>query len=205
MKVNMTLLSGMDDEQTVVNTPVSNEKSSVMMDMDTDVEDEDADDEDAIDNSDKHSKVKTFLLIAAMVGGFGLCLWNMTGVVNNMRLNGQGYAVNITHEMEDPSAFMDYADGSASVDISTAGQTESGVTMDAARDGPGLVDTENIPQAGANETDEMAALRKETENALNEAALVKQELKNAEDMLDSSLQREAQLRSELNALSNSNP
>lgn len=55
--------------------------------------------------------------------------------------------------------------------------------------------------AYADESEELSALRKEVQEARNEAALAKQELKNAEDMLDSSLAREAELKKQLDELS----
>ena len=156
---------------------------------------------DAFDESDKHSRLKTFLLIVAMVGGFGLFVWNMTNFVNNMRLDSQGYPVNAVYEMEDLNDFMntDNRDDSAATNVDD--QTESEVSTDATRDGP-----ESEPDDISSDIadDDADTLRQKAQDALNEAALVRQELKNAEDMLDSSLQREAELQNQLNTLNGGN-
>lgn len=185
MKVNMALVSEEDEEP---------------MEVRAEAEAEEEDDE--YDESDKHSKLKTFLLVVAMVGGFGLFVWNMTGLVNNMRLDNQGFAVNTVYDMEELGDFMEnMGEGSQASDTPASDKTESGVSTDAARDGPGAAESGNAAQvADRDGSSDTAALRKEVQDALNEAALVKQELKNAEDMLDSSLQREAQLQSQLDAL-----
>ena len=54
-----------------------------------------------------------------MVGGFALFVWNMTGFVNNMRMDSQGSATSIIQEMESLDDFMD-RDGSAAVDVNEA-------------------------------------------------------------------------------------
>lgn len=153
--------------------------------------------EEVIDELDKHSKIKTFLLVAAMVGGFGLFVWNMTSLANNMRLDNQGSA-SAVYEMDDRlEGFMDDSDGSGA--ISSTEVQESEVSTDAARDGP--VSDESTVHA---QTEEEPGEDKELDQLLKEAydakALIEQELKNAEDMLDSSLAREAALKSELDAL-----
>lgn len=203
MKVNMALIADTDEDLLDTDEAVIKDmKAAVEADMKEDEADEEEDDEE--DESDKHSKIKTLLLIAAMVGGLGLFVWNMTGLVNNMRLDDQGYAVNVVYDMEDLGSFMDSSNSSGSVTVPIE-QTEGEVTTDAARDGP---DTETDDKSGsvsyANESEEITVLRQEVEDALNEAALVRQELKNAEDMLDSSLQREAELQEQIDTLTGEN-
>lgn len=205
MKVNMALISDTDEKFKTTDRDVADTKA-----VDVDVgKDADADTgegyEDEFDESDKHSKIKTFLLVAAMIGGFGLFVWNMTGIVNNMRLDNQGYAVNTVREMEDLKSFMNTG-GSGSTTVSATEQ-ESRTSTDTARDGPGSDDSGSGASGSssyANESEEIKALRQEVQNARNEAALVKQELKNAEDMLDSSLRREEDLLIQIDWLSNGN-
>lgn len=208
MKVNMTLVSENDEDlQGIAGVSVKNINESLETNMDEeDVDENDEEDEDEIDESDKHSKFKTFLMVALMVGGFGLFVWNMTGLVNNMRLDSQGHAVNVVYDMEDLGSFMDSSDGSGSTTVIDAEKIESEVSTDAARDGPksgNSSDTMYI-EPSAGESNDMAELRKKVQDALNEAAFVKQELKNAEDMLDSSLAREAELQKKLNELTKGN-
>lgn len=180
MKVDMDLIHGkdgqtMDDDTDAAGMDVENADSS----------------EGELDESDRHSRLKTFLLVAAMIGGFGLFVWNMTGLVNNMRLDNQGYPVNIVYEMENLDDFRNGAEGSAAT--TDTGQTEE-VTTDAVRDGPGppavqaAEDTGTVkaPDGDAGTT---AAMQQEMQDIRNENALLKQELKNAEDMLDSALER----------------
>lgn len=203
MKVNMASLVSDDNEEL---QGMALETDMDEDDTDEDVEEVEEDEDDEIDESDKHSKLKTFLMVALMVGGFGLFVWNMTGLVNNMRLDNQGHAINVVYDMEDLGSFMDSSDGSGSTTVTDAEKTESEVSTDAARDGP----TSETPSAAmhiepsAGESSDMAELRQEVQDALNEAAFVKQELKNAEDMLDSSLAREAELQNKLDELTKGN-
>lgn len=204
----MTLVSENDEDlQGIAGVSAKNINESLETNMDEeDVDENDEEDEDEIDESDKHSKFKTFLMVALMVGGFGLFVWNMTGLVNNMRLDSQGHAVNVVYDMEDLGSFMDSSDGSGSTTVIDTEKIESEVSTDAARDGPksgNSSDTMYI-EPSAGESNDMAELRKKVQDALNEAAFVKQELKNAEDMLDSSLAREAELQKKLNELTKGN-
>lgn len=199
MKVNMALLEG-EEEVQVALSPVKEADPVIEVDVAEDEDEEDEEDEDddedddEIDESDSHSKLKTFLLVAVMVGGFGLFVWNMTGLVNNMRLNNQGRAVNVVNSVENLGSFMNSGTGSGATAVD-AEEKESEVSTDAARDGPSYDDSGGsriVIDASGDESEDMAALRKELEDAVNEAALVKQELKVAEDMLDSALAREAE-------------
>lgn len=192
MKVNMSLLSEMDNDLKDKNMPAM-ETGAEDADIEDGDEEDEGDEEDVgedEDESDRHSKLKTFLFIAAMAGGFVLAVYNMTSLVNNMRLDNQGFArASYVYDISADS----FQNGSEGTAAEPAGmQRESEVSTDAARDGP---DT-----APADEAEDAGSLEKKAQDALNEAALVKQELKNAEDMLDSSLQREAELQSQLDAL-----
>lgn len=200
MKVNASLLQ--DENEKALQAEDIKIKVTHKEEPDTDDEaiDENDDRDEDGDESKKHSKIKMLLLLAAMVGGFGLFVWNMTGLVNNMRLDNQGHAVNVVYEMEDLDDFMG---GSAVTDnhVDSHEDTESEVSTDAARDDPG--DDANVPKvtiSAADGTDDVEELRQIAKNALNEAALVRQELKNAEDMLDSSLAREADLQNRIEEL-----
>lgn len=188
MKVNMDLLSGTDEET----KPAAAMSVEEPADTDTGME-EDADDgeeDEEIDESDSHSKLKTALLVAAMVGGFALFVWNMTGFVNNMRMDSQGSATSIIQEMESLDDFMD-RDGSAAVDVNEAPERE--VPMDADRDGPAASEDDSGQETKTyeNESEEMAALRKELDQAVKDRELTERELANAEKMLDAALAREA--------------
>lgn len=188
MKVNMDLLSGTDEET----KPAAAMPVEEPADADTGVE-EDADDgeeDEEIDESDSHSKLKTALLVAAMVGGFALFVWNMTGFVNNMRMDSQGSATSIIQEMESLDDFMD-RDGSAAVDVNEAPERE--VPTDADRDGPAASEDDSGQETKTyeNESEEMAALRKELDQAVKDKELTERELANAEKMLDAALAREA--------------
>lgn len=198
MKVNMALIS--DDNKKQQEPEDDIRKKNVnedTVDIDADME-EDEDEDDDIDESGSHSKLKTFLLIAAMIGGFGLFVWNMTGLVNNMRLDNQGYAVNVVREMENIDDYESMDDDGESSNADD--QVESEVSTDAARDGPGEEDSEN-PESSAgidnvqhtDESEELTALR-------NEVELLKQERKIVEDMLDSSLGREEECKAEIERL-----
>ena len=212
MKVNMASLVSEDNEElqdmagaTVKNINAASEIKEDDIDEDNEADDED-DDEDDIDESDKHSKLKTFILVAAMIGGFGLFVWNMTGLVNNMRLDSQRHAINVVYDMEDLGSFMNSSDGSGSTTVTDAEKMESEVSTDAARDGPASGNSSGTMhiEPSAGESNDMAELRQEVQDALNEVAFVKQELKNAEDMLDSSLAREAELQNKLDELTKGN-
>lgn len=179
MKVNQALLDGGLSEDAKPDGPVSAEP-------------------EVLDESDKHSKLKTLILVAAMVGGFGLFVWNMTGLVNNMRLSTQGSATSIVYEMEDLQSFLNIGNDEESGTVPVSDLTEKNSSADAARDGP-------ADSGGASETEvpadtDTAALMQERDEAKNEAAFVRQQLKNAEDMLDSSLSREAELERQVKEL-----
>ena len=145
---------------------------------------EEDEEEDEYDNSDKHPKMKAFLLVTAMVGGLGLFVWNMTGFANSMRLDNQGSASSIVYEMKDLNNFMGGSEGSgASADTGTKTTEESEgnkASADTARDGPA---------DGGETEDDADTWKKKAEDADNERALMEQKLKNAEDMLDSALQK----------------
>lgn len=192
MKVNMNLLSGTDEETKPAAVPPVEEPANTDTGMEEDTGDEEeAGDEDEIDESDKHSKLKTALLVAAMVGGFALFVWNMTGLVNNMRMDSQGSATSIIQEMESLDDFMD-SDGSAAVDVNDAPERE--VPTDADRDGPAVNESDGGHETKTyeNESDEMAALRAERDQAVKDKELTERELANAEKMLDAALAREAE-------------
>lgn len=175
MKVDMALMRG--------STPAhgSNDGNDAD-DMDADVVDAGpGEPADGFDESDRHSKIKTFLLVAAMIGGLGLFVWNMTGLVNNMRLDNQGYAVNVVHEDEEIRNFMGSSDGSAAVGMTVG----TGAAADAAdaRDGPAQ-DGGGAGQAMYHsESGTVDTLRQEVKEANNTIALLQQELRNADDML----------------------
>lgn len=197
MKVNMALIS--DDNKKQQEPEVDIRKHNVHEDTEDNPDaDAEEDEDDDIDESGSHSKLKTFLLIAAMIGGFGLFVWNMTGLVNNMRLDNQGYAVNVVREMENIDDYESMDDDGESSNADD--QVESEVSTDAARDGPGEEDSEN-PESSAginnvqhtDESEELTALR-------NEVELLKQERKIVEDMLDSSLGREEECKAEIERL-----
>ena len=151
---------------------------------------------DEIDESNKNSKIKTVLLLLMMIGGFALFVCNMTHLVNNMRLDNQGSATEIVYEMDERLEGHMGSDGSGSVPITDSLEEESGVSTDAARDGPEAPASDEGPSY-ANESEEMAALRQRTKEAENEAEFVKRQLKNAEEMLDYSLTENERLQNEL--------
>lgn len=188
MKVNMDLLSGTDEETKPAAAMPVEEPADTDTGMEEDADDGEEDEE--IDESDSHSKLKTALLVAAMVGGFALFVWNMTGLVNNMRMDSQGSATSIIQEMESLDDFMD-SDGSAAVDVNDAPERE--VPTDADRDGPAVNESDRGHETKTyeNESDEMAALRAERDQAVKDKELTERELANAEKMLDAALAREA--------------
>ncbi len=157
MKVNMALIPDTDEEP--LNVP-------------------DNDDEEG----QQPGKGRKFTMTAGLIIGLGLCIWGMTGVVNNMRLNNQGRA-DAVYEAENLEDFMDGTEDNEAIDVYA--HTENGADADAVRSSPD-------------------DLKKEAEDAKNEAALVRQELKNAEDMLESSLLREEELQNQLDALQRTN-
>lgn len=185
MKVDMSRL--MEEEDAAKKAPSMQEaddsgKEAQAEEVDTE--------EDSEDESDSHSKLKTALLIAAMVGGFALFVWNMTGLVNNLRLDNQGSATNIVYDVEDLSSFMDMSgSGSVPVDESTM---ESEVSTDAARDGPSAsaLEPDNVQADTDTGSESDSELAKERDEALNEKALTERELEQAAEMLDASLIRE---------------
>lgn len=194
MKVNMTMLA--DDEEDVKQPVMGRETAEndgQYDDADTD-EDEDEDEYDE-DESDSHSKLKTALLVAAMVGGFALFVWNMTGLVNNMRLDNQGSATNIVYDMEDLSSFMDMSgSGSYTVDPATL---ESEVSTNSSRDGPSSVmaaETDDERQESVSGDATYDELKKLADEAVNDKALTERELEQAAEMLDASLSREEALK-----------
>lgn len=223
MKVNMALL-GEDAAEEKQAKPVKAKPVKIEPVQEPDEQDMDKeDDEEELDESDKHSKLKTVLLVALMLGGFAIFVSNMTGLVNNMRLDNQGGATtNIIYDAGDRlDNFMDIGeDGSITVNVED--HKESGVPTDAARDGPVSEDSgtdesdtydgsvtvnledhkENGIPSGTYKSDSeaVAAMQKQVDEANNHAAFVEQELRNAEDMLDSSLQREAELQQTIDEL-----
>lgn len=189
MKVNMTMLS--DDEDSIKGPVMVQETDTSDAVTDNADGDEDGYDEDE-DESDSHSRLKTALLIAAMMGGFAIFVWNMTGLVNNMRLDNQGAATSIVYDVEDLSSFMDMSEsGSCTVDPAVLESEES---TDAARDGPSSVmaaEADDGQQTVSGGTDE--ELRKAADEAMNDKALKERELEQAAEMLDASLSREEAL------------
>lgn len=180
MKVNMSMI---DDENLKAKAKQITEPVEEVKEMEAGVLEEE---DDEFDNSDKHSKLKTVFLVGTMLVGLGLFVWNMTGLVNNMRLDNQGSASSIVYEMQELGNFLGGSEGSSATDAGDV--TEGETSTEAIRDGP--EDSSEETKAYANESEEMEALRQELKDAKNEAALVKQELKNAEDMLNSALTRE---------------
>lgn len=184
MKVNMALISDTNEE--LKNTDIDN--ADVNDTADTSEPDRD---EDEIDESSKHSKLKTFILVAAMIGGFGLFVWNMTGLVNNMRLDNQGHAMNIVYEMEELEDFMNGNDSSSLSDNSADDYEKNKVSTEAIRDGPEYQNDDN---------DEITELKEELKKANDDIALKQQELNIAEEMLDHSLQEQERLQNELDSV-----
>lgn len=205
MKVDMALISSMNEKPqtgTDKSAAENTEKPAAVVAAEKKADDKKEEEEvKKPEKPEKHSKFKTFLVVIIMIVGFVLLVWNLTALVNNKRLDDQGSAVNIVYEMEDLESFMGNTEGSGATNITD--KTENEMPTDTGNeDTEPEDDTEDIVYA--NESEEMAALRKEAKEARNEAALVRQELKNAEDMLDSSLQREADLQSQLDALTGGN-
>lgn len=204
MKVNMTLISDTDERLKTADIKSVKEISDKKVPVN-----EDNDENDNEDESNRHSRIKSVLLILVMFFGFILFVVNMIGYVNNKRLDNQGQATNVIREMEDIDSFMNGDDGSGSTSIDNIDHTKVEKPTTAVWNNPAS-DMEDHNAGNptdttyANESEEMAALRQETQNALNEAALVRQELKNAEDMLDSSLLREEELQNRLDELSGNN-
>lgn len=154
------------------------------------------------DESRERSKIKAFLLIAAMVGGFALFVWNMTGLVNNMRLDNQGSADRIVYEMEDLSGRMDEEPDEADEGEPSESQGSED-DPGGARDGPedasgdaaGEEQDKNIPAAQepvqyGSESEAIQAMK-------NDIALKDRELEQAAEMLDAALKREAELKKKL--------
>lgn len=154
------------------------------------------------DESGERSKLKAFLLIAAMVGGFALFVWNMTGLVNNMRLDNQGSAGRIVYEMEDLNGRMDE-------EPDEADEGEPSESQDAeedpggARDGP---EDASGDAAGEEQDEDKPAVQepvqyKSESEAIqamkNDIALKDRELEQAAEMLDAALKREAELKKKL--------
>lgn len=159
------------------------------------------------DESGKRPKLKAFLLIAAMVGGFALFVWNMTGLVNNMRLDNQGSADRIVYEMEDLSGRMDEE---PELDEDEGEPSESqGTEEDAggARDGPedasgdaaGEEQAEDKPEdkPAAQEPVQYGSESEAIQAMKNDIALKDRELEQAAEMLDAALKREAELKKKL--------
>lgn len=188
MKVNMSIIN---DVAPVVIKPETTEVEIKEIEVETQAVDVEEDvEEDEFDNSDKHSKLKTFLLVAAMVGGLGLFVWNMTGLVNNMRLDNQGSASSIVYERQDLKNAVGGSEGS---EINTDATSEGAISTDAARDGPSSEDDSsknsnvtNSKTNPVNENKDTATLQKELDEANNKIELLKQENKVAKEMLESS-------------------
>lgn len=192
MKVNMVLISGEPEEEIVNKKGPPEKKRKEKKAAEKPVEEPKEEEEDEVlDESDKHSKIKTVLLVAAMIGGFAIFVWNMTNLVNNMRLDNQG-SPSVVYETDERLDSYTGEEGSGAVDVSELSEEET-PEDDTVRAGPG--DTE--APVYANESEEMAALRQERDEARNNEELMRRQLKNAEDMLDSSLQREAELQNKL--------
>lgn len=189
MKVNMTLF---DDEQDVEKEELQGEEPAG--ESPPPAPDEDGDDEE--DESDSHSRLKTALLVVLMLGGFAVFVFNMMGFVNNVRLDNQGTPNAIYEELDRLEHFLDVGED-GSVTVSVAEREESEVPTHADRDGPpgGVAETAS---PGSEDTDEDS--QKAIDDALNYAALKEQELKNAEDMLDSALRRNDELQQQINQL-----
>lgn len=165
----------------------------------------------------KHSGIKTFFLVIIMIGGFILFAWNMINYVNNMRLDGQGRAISIVSEMDKANSidnFMDQSNTDTSLTQSSTDNMESStdnmegsanLMSNSVEDNTGIslngfeADTDIVQDDGADLPDDAASLKQIAIDAENETALVRQELKNAEDMLNASLQREAELKNQLEA------
>lgn len=189
MKVNVALF---DDEQDVEKEELQGEEPAGK--SPPYVPDEDGDDEE--DESDSHSRLKTALLVALMLGGFAVFVFNMMGFVNNVRLDNQGTPNAIYEELDRLEHFLDVGDD-GSVTVSVAEREESEVPTHADRDGPpgGAAQTAS-PGSGDEDKDSQKAV----DDALNYAALKEQELKNAEDMLDSALRRNDELQQQIDQL-----
>lgn len=158
-------------------------------------------------NKDRRSGIKIFMAAGAIVTGLGLFVWSMTSFVNNMRLNDQGHASSVVYDMQNLASFSgDGLEGSAATSMDEeeppAGDGENPSGSEEAQEEETGSD---ISQADyTNDSEEVAALRQEAKAARDEAALAKQELKNAEDMLDASLTREEELKRQLDGLTGDN-
>lgn len=192
MKVNMALISDKPEEEIINKKGPPEKKRDEKKAVEKPIEKPAAEEEDEVlDESDKHSKIKTILLVAAMIGGFAIFVFNMTNLVNNMRLDNQG-TPSVVYETDERLGSYTGEEGSGAIDVSELSEEEA-PEDDSVRAGPG--DTET-PVYGS-ESEEMEALRKERDDAKNSEELMRRQLKNAEDMLDSSLQREAELQNKL--------
>lgn len=170
MKVNMSVLNDISlvtpEEEPVLKQPVEQTETKDIKQVEND---------ESV-RPKKHSKLAPVLLVAGMLSGLGLFVWNMTGYVNNMRLDNQGTASNIVYEKQDLLNSVGNSEGS--------GAEENKASADTFSDRPSSEE-----KYSNSENNDVDSLRKELEDAKNEAALTKQELKNAEDMLDTALKK----------------
>lgn len=170
MKVNMSMIDSTE-------FPAVPEEEKVEEIIEDFGEPDEAEEDDEFDNSGSHSKLKTFLLVTAMLAGLGLFVWNMTGLVNNMRLDNQGSASSIVYGIQELGDFLGGSEGSSAED---AGDTqEGGASTDAIRDGP-----EESAESDTSESDDIKELKKELEETKNELALKEQENSIMKDYLE---------------------
>lgn len=114
-----------------------------------------------------------------IAGGFCLFTWNMVQMVNNMRLDNQGAPTSAVYAPEDE---LDHY------------LTEQEETPKETKEPEELPAAEEEEPVYRNESEAVKALRKERDEALNEVEFMKRQLKIMEDMLDSSLSREEELK-----------
>ena len=127
---------------------------------------------------------------------------DMTGLVNNMRLDNQGSADRIVYEMEDLSGRMDEepdeADEGEPSD-SQGSEDDPGGARDGPEDASG--DTAGEEQAddkpAAQEPVQYGSESEAIQAMKNDIALKDRELEQAAEMLDAALKREAELKKKL--------
>lgn len=132
---------------------------------------------ESAESAPKRAKWKTALLVAALVLGFALVVWNLFGLVNNMRMEGT----------KPPTQTE------TSADVPETGLSSETVSKETEESGAAAPDSDEISKL----RDENTALKEAVAQAQNDKEMAEQELRNAKALLEASTAREAELRTKL--------
>lgn len=153
----------------------------------------------------RRSKIKTVLLILLMALGFVIFVINMKGFIGSLSLEKNPPSISDSYDESYQDALDADTEDFEKVNQEREEQTEE-AAPEPAEEPDTVSDASDTADTSASEDEvsklkaEVERLRTEAENARTEASTMEQELNVTKSYLDASEAREAQLRSELDAV-----